>query len=80
MSDADGLADGSLNEAIDRMIDGDQTSPAEELLKKVQTMCAEIPIVDLRVVIEVHRTNCHQPSCPVLAAMEDHAATREVAS
>ena len=77
---AKGLADGALNEVIDRMIEGDQTSPATELLAKVQSMCAEIPIGDLRVAIEVHRTNCHQPSCPVLAAMEESAAARESAS
>jgi hypothetical protein len=49
-----------------------------DLLAKVRSMCAEFSREDLRTAIDVHRTGCHQPSCPVLAAMEDHARTREV--
>lgn len=33
---------------------------------------------ELRTVIEIHRSNCSRPSCPVLTTMEDHAQTREV--
>ena len=71
------VGDHAINQAIDRMIDSDRTSPAVDLLGKVRTLCAEFPIGDLRTAIEVHRANCHQPSCPVLAAMEDYSRTRE---
>jgi hypothetical protein len=70
--------DHPLNLAIDRMLDANQTSPADDLLAKVRSMCAEFSREDLRTAIEVHRTGCHQPSCPVLVAMEGHARTREV--
>lgn len=73
----DGLSDQALNVAIDRMIVDDQVSPAEDLLAKVRSMCAQLPIGDLRVAIDVHRANCRHMDCPVLAAMEDHFATRE---
>lgn len=48
--------------------------PATDVLVQVRTMCAEVPIRDLRTAIEVHRSNCRQPGCPVLAAMEDAVA------
>ena len=65
------IHDHPLNLAIDRMLDADRTSLADDLLSKVREMCANVPIADLRVAISVHRANCHQPSCPVLAAMEE---------
>lgn len=71
-------ADHPLNRAIDLMIGADQTSPADDLLVKVTDMCAEVPISNLWIAIEAHRTNCCQPSCPVLATMEAHARTREI--
>lgn len=72
--------DSAVNEAIDHMLASDRTSPAKDRLANVRALCKQIPIGDLRAAIEVHRTNCHQPSCPVLAAMEEHAATRKAAS
>lgn len=68
----------SLNQAIDHMIDADRKSPADDLIAKVRSMCAEVPIDALRTAIDVHRSNCHQHGCPVLAAMEDRARAREV--
>ena len=59
-----------LNEAIDRMIERDRISEADVLLVKVREQCMGVALDDLRVAILVHRANCHQPSCPVLAAME----------
>jgi hypothetical protein len=63
-----------LNQAIDRMIEADQQSHADSLLAKVRSMCSEIPIADLKIAIVAHRASCHQPNCPVLAAMEESAA------
>ena len=63
-----------LNQAIDHMIEADQKAHADNLIAKVRAMCAEVPPADLRIAIVVHRANCHQPSCPVLAAMEEAAA------
>lgn len=72
--------DSAVNEAIERVLAADQTAPAKDRLANVRALCKQLPIGDLRAAIEVHRTNCHQPSCPVLAAMEEHAATRKAAS
>ena len=72
------IDDHPLNQAIDRMIDADKTSSSEVLLAKVRKQCAGIPLDDLCVAIEVHRTNCHQPDCPILAAMEQSAKAREL--
>lgn len=71
------VADHPLNQAIDRMIVAEMDT-TEDLLAKVRSMCAELPIEDLRVAIDVHRTSCHLDSCPVLGAMQDHARTRRV--
>ena len=60
------------------LIADDHTSPATDLLVKVREQCARIPLQDLRVAIEVHRTNCHQPDCPVLSTMEQDAQAREL--
>jgi hypothetical protein len=68
------IHDHPLNEAIDRMLDGDRQSQADDLLVKVREMCAKVPLADLRVAIAVHKDNCHLMSCPVLAAMEESAA------
>src|SRR5262249_6682279 len=70
---ADRPIDRALNDAIDRMITNNQTSSAEDLLATVRSMCAEVSASDLRAAIEVHRANCHQPSCPVLVVMEASA-------
>lgn len=57
--------------AIDRMIDADREKvPIDDIEAKIRTMCAEVPLDDLHVAIKVHRANCHQHSCPVLATME----------
>lgn len=72
--------DSAVNEAIEHMLAADRTSPAKDRLASVRALCKQTPISALRAAIEVHRTNCHQPSCPVLAAMEEHAATRRAVS
>ena len=59
-----------LNEAIDRMIERDRVSDADILIIKVREQCARVSPSDLRAAIRVHQANCHQPGCPVLAAME----------
>lgn len=62
-----------LNHALDQMIEADQKERADALLVKVRTMCAAVPPADLQAAITVHRANCQQPNCPVLAAMEQVA-------
>lgn len=69
-----------MTDRIDHTIDADQPVPADDVLAKVRSLCKKLPISDLLVGIEVHRTNCQQPSCPVLAAMEDHARARKVSA
>ena len=36
--------------------------------------CSQIPVSQLRAFVEVHRANCRQPGCLVLAAMEARAS------
>lgn len=48
---------------------------SDSKLAKVKAMFAEIPAADLKIAAETHRANCHQPNCPVLAAMEEVANT-----
>jgi len=75
----DGLND-PLNSAIDHMIAADQTSPATAMLEKVRAMCDSVePLADLLIAIDVHRANCRQPTCPVLATMEQSATQRSTA-
>jgi len=49
----------------------DRTSRAADVLRSTW---ANVSIADLHVAIAAHRANCHEPSCPVLAAMEVVAA------
>jgi hypothetical protein len=72
--------DSAVNEAIDHMLTADQTSSAKDRLASVRALCKQIPISTLRAAIGVHRTNCHQSDCPVLAAMVENAATRRAVS
>jgi hypothetical protein len=65
-----------LNEEIDRMT----LTSTPDLLVKVREQCARVPFADLRIAIDVHRRNCHQSACPVLAIMEQDAAIRGSAS
>lgn len=69
------VVDDPLNHAIDQMIGADQALPADDyLLAKIRSMCSKVSAEDLRIAIGVHRENCRQPRCPVLAAME-HVAS-----
>jgi len=68
-----------LNEALDAMIGNDKTSPADDLLGKVRSLCSEFSLGDLRTAIDVHRSSCHQPGCPVLVVMVATAEAREAA-
>jgi hypothetical protein len=63
-----------LNQAIDRMIDANRPLSAADVFAKVTPLCAGWSRKDLRIAIDVHRANCHDPGCPVLAAMEEIAA------
>lgn len=73
--------DSAVNEAIDHMLTSNQTASAKDRLASVRALCEQLPISILRAAIEVHGTNCHQPSCPVLAVMiataESRQATRQ---
>ena len=76
--DRDGPEDHPLNQAIEHMIETDRKAHADNLIAKVRTMCAQALLADLRAAITVHRAICHQPNCPVLAAMEETAAAAAV--
>lgn len=54
--------------------------PVPDVLAKVRSLCKQLPIGDLLVGIEVHRANCHQPSCPVLAVMDATAESRQASA
>ena len=66
-----------LNEAIVAMIGADQTSPVDDVLDKVRSLCNEFPLRTLRIAIDVHRSSCHQLNCPVLAVMVTTAEARD---
>lgn len=51
-----------------------------ELIAKLHVQCDKIPLADLRAAIGVHRANCRQPICPVLAVMEANEAARSATS
>jgi hypothetical protein len=44
---------------------------AEDRSANVQALSSSIPLKDLRVVLAVHRKNCRQIGCPILAALEE---------
>lgn len=44
---------------------------------RLRAVCAAIPTQDLRAVIAVHRANCHQAGCLVLAMMVARAEAME---
>ena len=45
----------------------------EERIMNARRVSAVITLEDLGVVIMVHRENCRQIDCPILAALEDRA-------
>lgn len=65
-----------LNVAIDALVGVNEVAFVNDQLGKVGVLCDEFSIGALRVAIDVHRANCHQASCPVLAAMEQSAKAR----
>lgn len=72
--------DEALNDAIDSMYDANWESPSSVLLEKVRVMCRAIePLSDLLIAVDVHRANCDEQGCPVLAAMEETAKQRSTA-
>jgi hypothetical protein len=52
----------------------DQPTVSEEALAVIRDACARLAPTDLRVAVAVHRANCRQSRCPVLAAMEARLA------
>jgi hypothetical protein len=50
----------------------------DRLRVKVREQCSQISLQDLRVVIAVHRVNCHQADCPILSIMEQDAQARSL--
>jgi hypothetical protein len=85
-----GVGDGGLfevttaNETVEVVVDCKIIAPgAQHVLEKALVsaehplMCAEVPISDLRVALEMHRSNCNQPRCPILEVMDDLTRTRE---
>lgn len=66
-------AEHPLNQAIDAMIEIGRAAYADSMRAKVIAMCEEVDPSDLRIAIEVHRANCQQPGCLVLAVMEEIA-------
>lgn len=69
----------AINEVLEHMLTSDQPASAKDRLASVRALCKQTPISALVAAIEVHRTNCYEPSCPVLAAMEENAARRRAA-
>ena len=53
-------------------------APGDLSLTTVRSLCTEVPIRDLHVALKVHRANCQQPDCPVLAVMVAIAKAREL--
>jgi hypothetical protein len=52
---------------------------AEDRIANARTVSASILLEDLRVVLTVHRENCRQFGCLILAALEDRVgALREI--
>jgi len=46
-------------------------NPATDCSKNLRLVRAAVPLSNLPVVLAVHRNNCHQVGCPILAVLEE---------
>ena len=47
-------------------------------IENLRLVSAAVPLGSLQIVLDVHRENCHQVGCPILAALEERALASEV--
>jgi hypothetical protein len=65
------------NLSFNHLIPDDVTvSSRDAQLALVRDLCVKTSDSNLRIAIAVHRANCHQPSCLILAAMEEEDQVR----
>lgn len=68
--------DNHLTTLIHAVVGHGQPSSGDGQLDKVRTLCDTFSIGALRIAIDVHRSNCRQEGCPVLAVMVAAAEAR----